>query len=93
MMLTAYSPLARGSVMGKKALRKIGEKYGKSEAQVSLRWLIQQEGIVAIPKASSPDHIRANLEIFDLELTEREMKTVSELSENDRKVDPDFGPW
>lgn len=93
MMLTAYSPLARGSVMGNKALQKIGEKYGKSEAQVSLRWLIQQEGIVAIPKASSPEHIRANLDIFDFELTGREMKTVSELADNNRKVNPDFGPW
>jgi 2,5-diketo-D-gluconate reductase B len=93
MMLTAYSPLARGDVIGNDSLKEIGDKYGKSEVQVSLRWLIQQDNVAAIPKATSEEHIRQNLEIFDFELTEQEMKTISELARNDRKVDPDFGPW
>jgi 2,5-diketo-D-gluconate reductase B len=93
MMLTAYSPLARGDVIGDETLEEIGDKYGKSEVQVSLQWLIQQDNVAAIPKATSEEHIRQNLEIFDFELTEEEMKTISELARNDRKVDPDFGPW
>lgn len=93
MMLTAYSPLARGDVIGNQKLEEIGEKYGKSEVQVALRWLIQQDNVTAIPKATSEEHIVQNLDIFDFELSEQEMETISELGGNDRKVDPDFGPW
>ena len=92
MMLTAYSPLARGDVLGNPTLQEIGEKYGKSEAQVALRWLIQQPGVCAIPKATSVEHQEANLDIFDFELSDEEMDAISDLAEGDRKVDPDFGP-
>lgn len=93
MMLTAYSPLARGDVIGNDSLKEIGDKYGKSEVQISLRWLIQQDNVAPIPKATSEKHIRQNLEIFDFELTEEDMEKISELARNDRKVNPDFGPW
>lgn len=92
MMLTAYSPLARGEIIGNKTLKQIGDKYGKSEAQVALRWLTQQQNVAAIPKASSKQHIDANLDIFDFQLTEQEQKKISELARNERKVNPDFGP-
>lgn len=93
MMLTAYSPLARGDVIGNETLEEISERHGKSEVQVALRWLIQQDNVAAIPKATSRDHIEQNLEIFDFELSDKEMEAISELARNDRKVDPDFGPW
>lgn len=92
MMLTAYSPLARGDVMGNDTLKRLADKYDKSEAQVSLRWLIQQKNVSAIPKASSRDHIQQNLEIFDFKLSEKEMEQISNLKENDRKIDPSFAP-
>jgi len=92
MMLTAYSPLARGDVIGNETLQEIGEKYNKSEVQVALRWLIQQENVCAIPKATSEDHQKANLDIFDFELTDSEMDEISGLAKEDRKVDPNFGP-
>ncbi|MFB6214178.1 MAG: aldo/keto reductase [Candidatus Nanohaloarchaea archaeon] len=93
MMLTAYSPLARGDVVEDETLEEIGEKYGKTSAQVALRWLVQQEGVAAIPKASSGEHRRQNFDIFDFELDEAEMERINGLSRNDRKVDPSFGPW
>lgn len=93
MMLTAYSPLGRGDVIGNETLQEIGEKYGKSEVQVSLRWLIQQENVCAIPKATSEEHQKSNLDIFDFELSKTEMEEISNLARNDRKVDPSFGPW
>jgi len=92
MMLTAYSPLARGDVLGNEVLQEIGEKYGKSEVQVALRWLIQQKKVCAIPKATSVEHQEANLNIFDFELSTEEMAQISDLARNDRKVDPGFGP-
>ena len=78
-MLTAYSPLGKGRVMGNRTLKNISKKYGKSEAQVALRWLIQQPNVSAIPKASTQDHIRENMEIFDFELSEEEMETIASL--------------
>jgi 2,5-diketo-D-gluconate reductase B len=93
MMLTAYSPLARGDVLGNETLEEIGDRYGKSEAQVALRWLVQQDGVAAIPKASSQEHREQNFDIFDFELTGEEMEKISGLARGDRKVDPSFGPW
>ena len=78
-MVTAYSPLAKGKVADNDTLASIGDRYGKSASQVALRWLIQQETVSAIPKASSREHLEANIGIFDFELTDEEMRTVFEL--------------
>lgn len=78
--LTAYSPLGRGDAIGDEVLAEIGERYDKSAAQVALRWLVQQENVVAIPKASSREHIEANLAVFDFELSDAEMRRVYERS-------------
>ena len=74
--LTAYSPLARGALVEDEMLADIGSTYDKSAPQVALRWLIQQERVVVIPKATSPAHIRSNLAVFDFELTDREMRRI-----------------
>lgn len=65
MMVTAYAPIAMGKVADDPLLVRIGERYGKSAAQVVLCWLIQQENVSAIPKASDPMHCEQNLSIFD----------------------------
>jgi diketogulonate reductase-like aldo/keto reductase len=54
----------------------IGKHYDKSPAQVALRWLVQQESVVAIPKASSREHLKANLDVFDFALSEEEMARI-----------------
>lgn len=78
-VVTAYSPIARGRVMRDERLQQIGDRYGKSPAQVALRWLVQQENVITIPKASSEKHQRENLEIFDFELSEQEIQTIDRL--------------
>jgi 2,5-diketo-D-gluconate reductase B len=78
-LLTAYSPVARGAVARDTTLREIGEAHGKTPGQVALRWLIQQEKVVAIPKAASEEHLESNLDIFDFELSGEEMERVSAL--------------
>ena len=70
--ITAYCPLARGKAADDEVLRSIGQRQGKTAAQVALRWLVQKQ-VVAIPKASSKEHLRANQEIFDWELRDQEM--------------------
>jgi len=78
-MLTAYSPLAKGKVANDGTLAEIGERYDRTASQVALRWLVQQEGVAAIPKASSRDHLRENLAVFDFELTDEEMGRIFDL--------------
>lgn len=78
-LLTAYSPLDRGGVMRDRTLQSIGEKYGKTPAQVALRWLIQKDHVITIPKASSKEHQRINMEVFDFELRAEEMNEIDAL--------------
>jgi diketogulonate reductase-like aldo/keto reductase len=75
-MLTAYSPLAHGGAVNDDLLRNIGARYDKTPAQVALRWLLQQENVATIPKSTSPEHLEANLQVFDFELTEEEMQSI-----------------
>ncbi len=90
--LIAYSPLARGEMPENELIAKIGKKYGKAPAQVVLRWLIEQHCVVAIPKASSKEHRKDNLNVFDFELTEDEMLQISNLEKGMRTIDPDYAP-
>lgn len=92
LMLTAYSPLARGRVQKSSTLTSIGKRYGKSPAQVALRWLIQQKSVAAIPKASQREHLAQNIDLFDFRLTPDEVHTISELDRGQRLIDPDFAP-
>jgi 2,5-diketo-D-gluconate reductase B len=87
-MLTAYSPLARGRVQRDPVLIAIGRNYDKSPAQVALRWLIDQESVVAIPKASSRAHLVANLAIFDFALSAADRAAIDALRDGYRVVDP-----
>lgn len=76
-LLTAYSPLGQGGLVADDTLRKIGERYGKTPAQVALRWAIQQDHVAAIPKASSRAHLVENLDVFDFALTRYELDQVA----------------
>jgi len=91
--LTAYSPLAKGRVFSEQILRDIGEAHGKSAGQVALRWLIQQQDVIAIPRSSRPERIAEALDIGDFTLTGREMDAVSNLSgAGERLVNLDWAP-
>jgi 2,5-diketo-D-gluconate reductase A len=74
----AWSPLGRGAVLGDSTINDIGQKYGKSIAQVILRWHIQLGNIV-VPKSATPARIRENLEIFDFELAPKDMDAITAL--------------
>ena len=93
MMLTAYSPVAKGRAIKDPTLTEIGRRYGKTSAQVAIRWLVQQENVSAIPKAASAEHRKSNLEIFDFALTPEEMEEIAALARNERVVDPEWAPW
>lgn len=90
--IVAYSPLARGNVMSDRTLQSIGDKYGKTPAQVALRWLIQQKDVAAIPKGASPAHIRENFNIFDFELGGDDVDVLDSMPANQRLISPGFAP-
>jgi diketogulonate reductase-like aldo/keto reductase len=77
--VTAYSPLARGRVKGDAVLSRIAKAHNKTAAQVSLRYLVQQD-IIVIPKTSRPERMTENSQIFDFKLTPAEMQDVAALA-------------
>lgn len=92
MAVVGYVPIARGKVPGNETLERIGKAHGKSSAQVSLRYLVQQ-GIVPIPRSSNPDHLKANLDVFDWKLSDAEMAELKKLNAaNMRVVNPPHAP-
>ncbi len=92
LLLLAYSPLAQGAVQPDDTLRRIGEKYGKTPFQVTLRWHLQQARVAAVPKASNREHRIKNLDVFDFKLTDVEMAEIFALHRSLRLVDPEFAP-
>jgi 2,5-diketo-D-gluconate reductase B len=88
MMLTAYSPLARGRVQRDPALAAIARKYAKSPTQVALRWLLDQDGVAAIPKSAGRAHLAANLDVFDFTLRPEDRDAIDGLHDAYRVVDP-----
>ena len=79
LLLTAYSPLDRGRLAQNRALKAVGDQYGKTAAQVALRWCIQQAKVVAIPKSERPERQRENLEVFDFELSGQDLAELAKL--------------
>ena len=77
-VVEAWSPLGRRGALDNKVLQEIGEKYGKSTAQVCIRW-VMQHGILPLPKTVNPGRMEENADIFDFELTKEEMKRIDEL--------------
>jgi 2,5-diketo-D-gluconate reductase B len=78
--VTAYRPLARGRVFGDPVLAGIARRHGRTPGQVALRWLVQQEGVIAIPRSSSPEHARDNFAIGGFALGAREMAEIAALA-------------
>lgn len=85
MAVVAYSPIARGGAKGDKVLEKIGKAHGKSAAQISLRWLVQQ-GIVVIPRTSKVERLEENFALFDFELSDAEMREIAGLSRRGGRI-------
>ena len=91
-MLTAYAPLAHGKAVDHPVLEEIGRAHGKSPGQVALRWLIEQERVAAVPKASSPERRRENLDVFDFELSQDERARIDALPKDQRDFSPAWAP-
>lgn len=81
--LEAYSPIVRGKRFGDKRFVALGNKYGKSEAQIMLRWVLQH-GIIILPKSVKQHRIIENADIFDFEISQDDMEYIDKFHENYR---------
>lgn len=91
---TSYCPIARGGeLFATAAVSDAAAAYGKTPAQIVLRWHVQQDGVIAIPKSSNPARIEENLNIFDFALSATEMTAISDLARTGgRLVNPGWSP-
>lgn len=81
--ITSWSPLGRGRVLEDEAIVKLGEKYGKSAAQVIIRWHLQHD-LIVIPKSVKEVRIQQNADVFDFELTTEDMQAIDMLNRDER---------
>lgn len=84
-IIQAWYPLGHGdkALLEEPLFSKLGKKYGKTNAQIILRWHIQ-DGNIVIPGSKNPDHIKDNFDLFDFTLTEEEMAEISDINKNKR---------
>jgi 2,5-diketo-D-gluconate reductase B len=90
--LVAYCPLAQGRAASDEALVAIGKKHNASAAQVALKWLLDQDGVAAIPKASRAESQKANLGALNVKLDDDDRKALASLPKDQRFVKPGFSP-
>lgn len=90
--LTAYAPLAQGRAAKDPTLAEIGVKHGASAAQVAIAWLLDQEGVIAIPKAERQESQRANLHALTIKLDDADRTAIAALPKDQRFVRPPFAP-
>ena len=87
--VTAYCAMAIGRVFSEPILQMIATKHSKSVSQIVLRWLVQQEGVVALSRTEREERIQENLNIFDFSLEEADMNAIFQLAQRgSRIVDP-----
>jgi 2,5-diketo-D-gluconate reductase B len=90
--LVAYCPLAQGRAASDETLVAIGRKHGASAAQIALKWLLDQDGVAAIPKASRAESQQANLDALHIGLDDEDRAAIAGLAKNRRFVNPGFAP-
>ena len=75
-MVMAYSPLGQGPLLRKPALGKVASKHGCDPAAVALAWVLRHPGVITIPKATQPEHVRANLKAIDVKLDAEDLAAL-----------------
>lgn len=87
--VTAYAPLARRRILEDETIRRIADKHDVTPAQVSLRWLLQK-GCIVIPRSTSEEHLRANMDLFDWALSAVDIQAIDDIPHEERVVNPTF---
>lgn len=79
----AWSPLGQGTILNNPVLVELGKKYGKTAAQVIIRWHLQND-IIVIPKSVHEERIKENFDVFDFELSDEDINKINQLNSNER---------
>lgn len=90
--VAAYSPLAQGKLAGHEELQVIARKHGATPAQVALKWLLDQPGVAAIPKAARRQSQQANLDALRIQLDDADRAAITALPKTQRMVNPGWAP-
>ncbi len=90
--IVAYCPLAQGRLAAHPELSAIAARHGATPAQVALKWLLDQDGVAAIPKAQRPQSQKANLDALQLQLDDEDRSIIAKLPKDQRLVNPAFAP-
>lgn len=90
--VVAYAPLAQGRAASNETLMTIARKHDATAAQVALKWLLDQDGVAAIPKASRAESQQANIEALKLHLDDDDRRKIAALPKTQRFVNPPFAP-
>jgi len=90
--VTAYCPLAQGRLADHAALTGIARKHGATPAQIALKWLLDQDGLAAIPKAARRESQQANLDALRITLDDADRAAIAALPKDQRFVNPGFAP-
>jgi 2,5-diketo-D-gluconate reductase B len=85
-VLTAYCPLGRGRLINDPVIGEMARARGKTVAQIALRWLVQQNGVVPIPRSSNPTRMAENLDVFGFALSDDEMGRIAVLKRPDARI-------
>lgn len=80
-VVEAYSPLTRGRRINDETISEIAKKYNKSNAQIMIRWGLQQD-LIMLPKSTNKSHVESNIQVFDFEISEEDMEKIDSLNEN-----------
>jgi len=91
-IVEAAAPLGRGNVFENDTVQELAEKYDRSPVQIALKWEVER-GIVTLPKSSSPAHVRANLELFDWEMTDTDLARLDEVDRDEPTYDTGARDW
>jgi len=87
-MVMAYSPLGQGALLRKPALGKIAAKHACEPAAVALAWVLRQKGVITIPKATQPEHVRANIKALDVKLDPHDLAALDSAFPPPRRARP-----
>lgn len=90
LLITGYAPLALGRVSTDPELVTIGQRHGKTAAQIALRWLIEHPNVAAIPKSRSRERLSENFDVWDFSLSDEERRSIGALAEGYRIYDEEW---
>jgi len=86
--IMAYTPIEQGRILGNRALAQIAARHGATPAQVALAWVIRQDGVVAIPRARTADHVRENVGALDIRLSAHDLEAIDHAFPPPKKKQP-----